>query len=83
VLGHAYALAGDARNARALVDELLKAKQKREIVDPKRKRQVIIDPSAFALIHLGLGEKDQAFDWLDKAYEYRPPNLTLIKTHPY
>ena len=73
VLGHAYARAGDERKARALLDEMLKAKD----------NGAIIDPSAFALIYPGLGEKDAAFDWLNKAYEYRSPNLTLIKTHPY
>ena len=26
---------------------------------------------AFALIYAGLGEKDQAFAWLDKGYEQR------------
>jgi tetratricopeptide (TPR) repeat protein len=32
-----------------------------------------------AFIHGALGEKDEAFRWLDKAYEQRDPGLTYIK----
>ena len=30
-----------------------------------------VQPYAFALVHLGLGEKEQALDWLEKAVEER------------
>jgi hypothetical protein len=30
-----------------------------------------VTPQDFAVVHLGLGEKDQVFAWLEKAYEDR------------
>ena len=37
--------------------------------------------SAFpiAWIHLGLGNNDRTFDWLEKAYEERAPRLVYLK----
>jgi TolB-like protein/Tfp pilus assembly protein PilF len=37
---------------------------------------------ATALIYTGLGEKDQAFGWFDKAYECRSATLGAIKVDP-
>jgi hypothetical protein len=34
------------------------------------------------LIYAGLGEKDQAFAWLEKAYQERHPYMILIKVEP-
>ena len=33
----------------------------------------------FALIHIGLGNKDQAFVWLEKAYQERSDFLLVLK----
>jgi len=39
---------------------------------------------AFAVIHLALGEKDQALDWLEKAaHDHAGDNINLIKVDPY
>jgi hypothetical protein len=39
---------------------------------------------AFAVIHLALGEKDQALDWLEKAArDHAGPYIYLIKVDPY
>ena len=35
-----------------------------------------------ALIHALLGEKDQAFDWMQKAYEDRSAWLVYLKVDP-
>ena len=35
-----------------------------------------------ALIYLGLGETDTAFEWLEKAYSAREINLLFIKVAP-
>jgi hypothetical protein len=35
-----------------------------------------------ALIYLGLGEHDKAFEWLDKAWEERSPQLYVINCLP-
>jgi hypothetical protein len=37
---------------------------------------------SFAVIYLGLGEKDQAFAWLEKAYEERSFLLAYLKVDP-
>jgi TolB-like protein/Tfp pilus assembly protein PilF len=36
----------------------------------------------YANIYASLGEKEQALNWLEKAYEYRDPNLTGLKYEP-
>jgi len=36
----------------------------------------------FALGYAGLGEKDQAFTWLEKAYEERSGFLPNLKVNP-
>ena len=39
---------------------------------------------SFAVIHLGLGEKDQALDWLEKdAQEQTGFEINFIKVDPY
>jgi len=35
-----------------------------------------------ALIYAGLGDKDRAFEWLDRAYEARDMGLVLLKVDP-
>jgi hypothetical protein len=35
-----------------------------------------------AVLHAGLGEKDRAFELLERAYELRVPALSRIKTTP-
>jgi hypothetical protein len=41
-----------------------------------------VSPYNIARIHTGLGEQDQAFAWLEKAYAERDSNLTNIKVQP-
>jgi hypothetical protein len=36
----------------------------------------------FALVYTGLGDKDRAFEWLDKAYNERASELPWIKGEP-
>jgi hypothetical protein len=45
-------------------------------------KQRYIPPQNIALIHVGLGEKDQVFEWLEKAYEERDVHLTYLKVDP-
>jgi hypothetical protein len=40
-----------------------------------------IAPYNVAAIHAGLGDKDQAFAWLDRAYNERSSMLTLYLTN--
>ena len=38
---------------------------------------------AFAVVYGGLGDKDQAFQWLDKAFEERNIELAYAKMEPH
>ena len=46
-------------------------------------RQRRISPYNFAVVYAGLGDKDQAFKWLDKAYEESDPSLVVLKVAPW
>lgn len=37
---------------------------------------------AFAVFYIDLGEKDKAFEWLEKAYAEREPWLSNLKVDP-
>jgi TolB-like protein/DNA-binding winged helix-turn-helix (wHTH) protein/Flp pilus assembly protein TadD len=70
-LGHVYAVTGKKSEARTVLDELKQASE-----------QEYVPANSIALIYAGLGEKDQAFAWLDKAYEQRAFQLQWIKLDP-
>ena len=46
-------------------------------------RERYISPYCIALIYASLGEKDQAMDWLQKAYEEHVSELIHMKVDPY
>ncbi len=60
LIGHAYALLGQRGEAYKRIDELKELSKRR-----------YVPPHCIALIYTGLGKKDQAFAWLEKAYEAR------------
>ncbi len=70
-LGHVYAVTGKKSEARMLLDELKQASE-----------QEYVPATSVALIYAGLGEKDQAFAWLDKAYEQRAFQMQWMKIEP-
>ena len=41
-----------------------------------------IDPSLIAYIYIVLGDKDQAFVWLEKGYQVRGGNIPWMKIEP-
>jgi len=43
--------------------------------------QAYVPPTSFAWIHLGLGETDEAFAWMDKAIDARDHMIAPIKTY--
>ena len=45
-------------------------------------KETYISPYDVAMIHVGLDQKDQAFDWLQKAYEERSDWLRYLKVDP-
>lgn len=70
---HAYVLARSGRqsDARAMLDRL------RDISRPRD-----IAPIRIAFLHIGLGETDRAFEWLDKAVGARDWQLVLLNVEP-
>jgi TolB-like protein/Tfp pilus assembly protein PilF len=70
-LGHAYAVAGRAAEARQVLKEV-----------NERSPQVYFPALDVGLIHLALGEKDLAFEWLEKAVQERSPWLTHLRVDP-
>jgi tetratricopeptide (TPR) repeat protein len=70
-LGHAYALSGNAGEARRLLSGLQEESGRR-----------YISPYCLAIIYLGLNEKDEAFEWLGKACEERNAWLVYLKVNP-
>jgi serine/threonine-protein kinase len=70
-LGQAYGLAGERERARELLASLR-----------ERERREFVPCTPIALIHLGLGEKEQALDWLEKGYARRESALTGMGVHP-
>jgi tetratricopeptide (TPR) repeat protein len=70
-LAHAYAVFGKKQEALQLLAELKEMAKKRFV------------PSwAFAIVNAGLGDKDRAFELLDKAYDERPSDVMGIKVDP-
>ena len=45
----------------------------------ERAKQERVSPRAFAAVYAALGEKDQAFHWLEQAYQQRCPTLAWLK----
>ncbi|NIO42312.1 MAG: tetratricopeptide repeat protein [Burkholderiales bacterium] len=71
MLGHAYAVAGKTAEARKILDDLHRLAEQRYVL-----------PYGFALIHVGLGEHDEALAWLEKAYEERSSWMPFINVEP-
>jgi hypothetical protein len=42
-----------------------------------------LNPEALAMIHLKLGNKDRALDWLEKAFEARTTSPFQVKIWPF
>ena len=45
-------------------------------------KQNYVSPYIIAIIYASIGEKEQAFDWLIKAYEDRAEGLAWLKVDP-
>jgi len=70
-LGYLYAASGQRQEALQVIADLkAKAKQRH------------ISSYAIATVYAGLGDRDKAFEWLEKAYDERSPGLTWLKVEP-
>ena len=67
MLAYFYAVAGRKSEARAILQQL-KSSWGAEF--------------EIALIHIGLGDTDQAFEWLEQAYNKRDHYLLYLKVDP-
>jgi adenylate cyclase len=71
LLGYAYAISGDRPKAEQILREL----------EEMAKRQYV-SSTAFADIHLGLGEKEKALDWLEESYQDQESACWYLKVDP-
>lgn len=71
LIGYVYARTGRQADAQKIVDRL-----------KERSRRRYVSPYHIAIVYSGLGQKDLAFEWLEKAYEDRSFLLTFIKVSP-
>jgi Tfp pilus assembly protein PilF len=72
VLIRAYAHAGRRADALRALEEL-----------KRRQKTSYVPTAAFVNAYLGLDDKEQAFVWLEKAYDEKSNMLQLLKVHPY
>ena len=73
LLGHLYAKIGKKNEARQILQQLHESS-----------KQHYVSPYLFAMIHIGLGEKDRAIDFLEKTYEDRDGySIAFIKVDPF
>jgi len=70
-LGHAYGVSGKKGEAHKLLNYLKESAKQR-----------YVSPFYIAIVYKGVGEKDQAFEWLQKAYEDGSGWLVLLKADP-
>jgi tetratricopeptide (TPR) repeat protein len=70
-LGYSYGRAGRKEEARAILAET-----------EEMSHHTYIPPHEMAVIYLGLGDKDNAFAWLEKAYHERFSSLIYFTVDP-
>jgi DNA-binding winged helix-turn-helix (wHTH) protein len=66
-LGYAYAMAGQTIKARRILRQLLHPNEQ------------YVAPYHVAKVYLGLGEVDEVFGWLERAFEAVSPSLIVLK----
>ncbi len=70
-LGYTYGLAGKKAQALKVIEQLKQWSKRRYVA-----------PYDIALVYIGLGEKDQAFAWLEKAYQAHSNDMSNLKADP-
>ena len=70
-LGHALAVAGRRAEALAMLEGLHNLSSTR-----------YVSPYSVALVHAGLGDRDQALAWLEKAYAERSDYMAYLRLEP-
>ena len=70
-LGYAYAQVGREEEARAILEAFI-----------ERSHSSFVPPLYVALMYVGLGEREAALYWLEKALEIRDPGLVYLGVKP-
>jgi Tfp pilus assembly protein PilF len=70
-IGITYAKMGRRDEAQQMLDDRI-----------KRSKEEYVTPLGMAHLYFALGENDQGFKWLDKAYEDLDSELNNIKVNP-
>ena len=70
-LGHAYARNGNRSEALRILAQLRALS-----------KNLYVPPYAFALVYIGLADKERAFEWLQKAMTERSQTMTTLKVDP-
>ena len=71
ILGLAYGLAGRKAEATKILNELLELNKTRYVT-----------PAALVNVYVGLGDKEQTFVWLEKAFAERSNYIAYLKVFP-
>lgn len=71
ILGLVYGLSGRKTEATKILNELLELNKSRYVT-----------PAALVNVYVGLGDKEQTFVWLEKAYEERSNYIAYLKVFP-
>jgi TolB-like protein/DNA-binding winged helix-turn-helix (wHTH) protein/Flp pilus assembly protein TadD len=71
-LGYLYAVSGRRDDAVRVLNGLLQAEKKQ-----------YVDAYEIAVVYTGLGDKDRAFQWLNKAFEERSTFLNHLQADPF
>jgi eukaryotic-like serine/threonine-protein kinase len=71
-LGYAHARLKERGEALRALDQLMVLSNQR-----------YVSAASFALVYLGLGDKEQALTWLERAYDERSVSLPYIKVSPF
>jgi serine/threonine protein kinase/Flp pilus assembly protein TadD len=70
-LGHAYASAGRMEDARKILAELMELSTHRRV-----------SPFDLAVLNAALGDKEKAFEWLERAYAERNEYMSFMRVDP-
>lgn len=70
-LGHAYGVSRKRSEALKVLEEMNTVSKQRPV-----------SPFFFALVYAGLGDKESALQWLQKAYEQRSGSIRYLKMEP-
>ncbi|HYL21414.1 MAG TPA: protein kinase [Gemmatimonadales bacterium] len=72
VVAYAAAVCGRAPDARRTIDSLA----------ARTRRGLYVSPMVYAIVYAGLGDKEQAFTWLERAFDDRTWSLYMLRVEP-